>query len=256
MRILITAGPTLSPLDAVRHIANRSSGTLATTLAQLAHDAGHHVLLLRSVLCTCPPPQGIDLLPFDTHRSLLQTLQDCATQERIHALWHAAAVGDFIVEKITTTENQPSPPQSHDLKPPTTAPARPSDTDNATAAAPLPGKLDSRSGPLHITLALAPKILPLLPDLFPAATIVGWKYEVDGSRHDVIQKGLRQLRQCRTAACVLNGPAWGEGWALLRPDASCQAASTHQELFTLLAQVSGSEHRGVAGKLCPPKCEA
>ncbi len=46
MKILITAGPTREPIDAVRFISNRSSGQMGLALAQAAVDAGHQVMLL------------------------------------------------------------------------------------------------------------------------------------------------------------------------------------------------------------------
>lgn len=46
MRLLITAGPTREPIDAVRFISNRSSGRVGLSLAEHAGGAGHDVLLL------------------------------------------------------------------------------------------------------------------------------------------------------------------------------------------------------------------
>ena len=45
-RMLITAGPTHEPIDAVRFIGNRSSGRLGISLAETAADAGWRVRLL------------------------------------------------------------------------------------------------------------------------------------------------------------------------------------------------------------------
>ena len=46
MRILITAGPTREPIDAVRFISNRSSGKMGLALARAAALGGHEVTLL------------------------------------------------------------------------------------------------------------------------------------------------------------------------------------------------------------------
>ncbi|MEZ6211575.1 MAG: phosphopantothenoylcysteine decarboxylase [Phycisphaerales bacterium] len=45
-RLLITAGPTHEPIDAVRYLANRSSGRLGVELANAAADVGWSVTLL------------------------------------------------------------------------------------------------------------------------------------------------------------------------------------------------------------------
>src|SRR5689334_870011 len=46
MKVLITAGPTREPIDAVRFIGNRSSGKMGLALARAAIAAGHRVVLL------------------------------------------------------------------------------------------------------------------------------------------------------------------------------------------------------------------
>ena len=64
------------------------------------------------------------------------------------------------------------------------------------------------------------KILPKLREVFPAARIVGWKFEVEGNRTDVLAKASRQLQECRSDACVVNGAAWGDGFGFFTPDKS------------------------------------
>jgi len=46
MKILLTAGPTHEPIDAVRYIGNRSSGRMGAAIAQAAMDAGDVVTLI------------------------------------------------------------------------------------------------------------------------------------------------------------------------------------------------------------------
>jgi phosphopantothenoylcysteine decarboxylase/phosphopantothenate--cysteine ligase len=55
MRILITAGPTREPIDPVRYIGNRSSGTMGRFLAQSAIRGGHEVtLIVGPIVVTMP----------------------------------------------------------------------------------------------------------------------------------------------------------------------------------------------------------
>ncbi len=54
--MLITAGPTWEPIDAVRYLANRSSGRLGIHVAEAAHVAGWEVTLLLGAGATAPPP--------------------------------------------------------------------------------------------------------------------------------------------------------------------------------------------------------
>jgi hypothetical protein len=46
---------------------------------------------------------------------------------------------------------------------------------------------------------------------------VGWKYELNGTRQDALARARRQMAANRTDACVLNGAAWGNGFALCTP---------------------------------------
>ena len=50
-RLLVTAGPTWVPLDAVRHLANFSTGRMGATLARAAAAAGWEVTLLYGPGC-------------------------------------------------------------------------------------------------------------------------------------------------------------------------------------------------------------
>ena len=51
--------------------------------------------------------------------------------------------------------------------------------------------------------------------MFPASIIVGWKFEIDGTPADVLAKGKRQIDECLTDACVLNGKAYGAGFGVI-----------------------------------------
>lgn len=77
------------------------------------------------------------------------------------------------------------------------------------------GKHSTREGVLWAELRPTPKILARLRDLYPQAWITGWKYEVDGSREEVLQRAREQVTACRSDAVVANGPAYGPGFCWL-----------------------------------------
>ena len=92
-RLLITAGPTHEPIDAVRFLGNRSSGRLGIALAACAADRGWRVTLLlgpvgRPVGCT-----DAEVLRFTTTTELRALLSDGAPH--CDALVMAAAVADY-----------------------------------------------------------------------------------------------------------------------------------------------------------------
>jgi phosphopantothenoylcysteine decarboxylase/phosphopantothenate--cysteine ligase len=90
--VLVTAGPTHEPIDAVRFLGNRSSGRMGLALAESARDLGARVTLLLGP-SELPPPGGVDVRRFTTAAELLAL----ATSEApgADAVAMAAAVADF-----------------------------------------------------------------------------------------------------------------------------------------------------------------
>ena len=100
MRILITAGPTREPIDAVRFISNRSSGKMGIAIAQAAVDAGHEVtLLLGPVMMHGSLHETMRVYRFGSSAELKQLLEahfpDC------DVLVMAAAVADYRMERAS-----------------------------------------------------------------------------------------------------------------------------------------------------------
>jgi phosphopantothenoylcysteine decarboxylase/phosphopantothenate--cysteine ligase len=99
MRILITAGPTREPIDAVRFISNRSSGKMGISIAEAAAKAGHDVtLLLGPVLMHESLRDSMRVYRFGSSADLKQMLEahfpDC------DVLVMAAAVADYRVQQV------------------------------------------------------------------------------------------------------------------------------------------------------------
>ncbi|MEM1166198.1 MAG: phosphopantothenoylcysteine decarboxylase [Planctomycetota bacterium] len=93
-RLLITAGPTHEPIDAVRFLGNRSSGTLGIALAETAADAGWDVRLALGPTPRHPREhERLDVIHYRSTADLERTLAE-------HAPWcdvlvMAAAVADY-----------------------------------------------------------------------------------------------------------------------------------------------------------------
>ncbi len=96
MRILITAGPTQEPIDAVRYIGNRSSGRLGIALAEDAVARGHEVTLLLGPACVLPMGRA-DALHLERFRTTaeLQELLARYWPGELHCLIMTAAVADY-----------------------------------------------------------------------------------------------------------------------------------------------------------------
>ena len=70
-RVLVTAGGTREPLDAVRFVGNRSSGRMGVALAEEARRRGAEVVLLAANLAV-PPPAGVETIPTPTAETMLE----------------------------------------------------------------------------------------------------------------------------------------------------------------------------------------
>jgi phosphopantothenate---cysteine ligase (CTP) len=180
---LVTCGPAYEPIDDVRRITNQSTGELGSILSENLSDAGFDVLCLRGEMAIYPKPRDVRVVPFTTNDSLLAVLERLPAQPA--AAFHAAALCDFLVHEIEGADR-----------------AR---------------KIRSTLSELRLILRPAQKILPRLRSLFPKAVIVGWKYELDGSRADAVARAREQMAASKTNACVVNGAPYGAGFGFLEP---------------------------------------
>ena len=70
-RVLVSAGGTREPLDAVRFLGNRSSGRMGVALAEVSRKRGADVTLLAANL-TVPPPPGVEVVETPTAEAMLE----------------------------------------------------------------------------------------------------------------------------------------------------------------------------------------
>jgi phosphopantothenoylcysteine decarboxylase/phosphopantothenate--cysteine ligase len=123
VRVLVTAGPTREPIDAVRVVSNRSSGRMGVAIAEQALALGARVVLAAGPGVAVPP--GPETTRFETAADLEALLARLAPG--VDVVFHAAAVADF----------------------------RP--------AAVAPGKLDRRGGAAELRLEPVPDLAAGMP---------------------------------------------------------------------------------------------
>ena len=90
--VLISAGGTREPLDAVRFVGNRSSGRMGVALAAEARRRGAEVTLLAANL-TLPAPDGVELVETPTAADLER--EAVARSSEADVVVMAAAVADY-----------------------------------------------------------------------------------------------------------------------------------------------------------------
>ena len=209
MHCIVTAGPTYEPIDQVRRLTNHSTGQLGTGLAKRLADDGHEVTLLRGRSAThTEMPEGVGLKQFTTSADLAEKLERLA---KVDAVFHAAAVSDFAAGQVfrRAAGGQLEPLNQ--------------------------GKLGTRDGELLLELKPTPKIITSLREWFAEALLLGWKYEVDGDRDSALGQGQTQIVENQTNGCVVNGPAYGNGFGWLSNADQAEHLADKAELFSKLA---------------------
>lgn len=205
---VVTIGPTREPIDAMRLISNRSTGELGTRLALQLKGNGHPVIALRGLGSTADRTPlmdaGIRVVPFDSTAELQEALEGLSHEPIRGTLFHTAAVSDYFLPH------------------------------------PEPGKIPTGGGPLTLTLEPTPKLLPRMREWFPEAGVIGWKFEAQGHREDALAAGMRQIAACGTDACVVNGPAYGDGFGVLSDSGNLTHIGGREALALFLARNASS----------------
>jgi phosphopantothenoylcysteine decarboxylase/phosphopantothenate--cysteine ligase len=92
LKVLVTAGPTVEPIDPVRYITNRSSGKMGYALARAARRRGAKVILVTGPTALTPPI-GVELIPVKTAEEMREAV--FAHIEGCRIVLKAAAVADY-----------------------------------------------------------------------------------------------------------------------------------------------------------------
>jgi phosphopantothenoylcysteine decarboxylase/phosphopantothenate--cysteine ligase len=116
-RILVTAGPTHEPIDAVRYLGNRSSGTMGFAVAAEATRRGARVTLVSGPVALEDPPD-VEVVRIETADEMAAAVIDRYAE--VDAVVMAAAVADFRPERAAAGKlKKESGPPSLVLQPTT-----------------------------------------------------------------------------------------------------------------------------------------
>jgi phosphopantothenoylcysteine decarboxylase/phosphopantothenate--cysteine ligase len=113
VKVVVSAGGTREPLDAVRYVGNRSSGRMGVALAEEARRRGADVTLLAANLAV-PAPHGVDVLDTPT----VEALAEAATRHAdADLVLMAAAVSDYAPLPLDGKRPKSDQPWSVELAP-------------------------------------------------------------------------------------------------------------------------------------------
>ena len=97
-KILVTAGPTISPIDPIRYITNRSTGKMGYAIAEECRDRGAKVILI-SGPTNIEPPFGIITYNVQTNGEMLNEVLNHF--EEMDIVIKSAAVADYKASKYS-----------------------------------------------------------------------------------------------------------------------------------------------------------
>ena len=117
LRVLVTAGPTFEPIDAVRYLGNRSSGKMGFAVAREAARRGAAVTVVSGPVGLADP-EGIEVLHVETSDEMAAAVLERFEGSDVVVM--AAAVADFKPGRAVTAKlKKDAGPPELDLQPTT-----------------------------------------------------------------------------------------------------------------------------------------
>lgn len=137
LKVLITSGGTVEPVDDVRVITNKSTGKTAALLADRLIESGIEVTYLHAAQAAVPNLACVQPA-FTDFSSLKNSLETLLKEEKYDFVVHSAAVSDYSVE-------------------------------------PFAGKINSDAEQITLTLKKNPKLINLIKTISPQSSLIGFK---------------------------------------------------------------------------------
>jgi len=154
VRVAVTAGPTVEPIDGIKMISNFSSGKMGIAVARMAALRGAEVVLIYGP-GTERPPEGVRTIRVKTTQEMKEALEE-EVRKGMEVVVAAAAAQDLMVEK------------------------------------PFQRKLRSTET-VELRLVPAPRVADGIKRLSPRTFLVGFKAERGVSEGELISKAEEKL---------------------------------------------------------------
>jgi len=167
-RILITAGPTWVAIDKARVISNIASGETGFILAEKFKKANFSVTLLLGPGYYSKKIRGVKVIHFKFYVQLAKLLKNELRKYKYTGLIHAAAVADYQPKRV------------------------------------ISGKIDSNLKKININLVPTKKLINDFKKNYPNLFTVGFKFEPNTDRDNLVSKGRVLLKQATLDLVVAN----------------------------------------------------
>lgn len=213
MKLLVTAGNTLVPIDKVRCLLNIFTGRTGASIARCAWERGHSVTLLTShpEVAGEPPTENWTLISYRTFEDLQSLMKEQIEEGGLDAVVHCAAVSDYLSGGIfAPAEHTRFRPESGRWE-----------SDSATAPALVDraaGKVKSDEPELWLRLVRAPKLIDLIRrDWGFRGLLVKFKLEVGIDDKQLLAIAERSRRHSEADLMVANTLEGASKCAFLGP---------------------------------------
>jgi phosphopantothenoylcysteine decarboxylase/phosphopantothenate--cysteine ligase len=165
-QVLITAGPTIEPIDPVRVITNQSTGKTGILLAAELISSGAKVTLVYGPGIV-EPPRGAKTIPVKTVNEMFGAVKKQLKSKKFDIVILSAAAADYTVKA---------------------------------------NKSKIRSTEKHVVIKLqkAPKIIDQIKKIQKNVFLVGFKAETNVSKKVLVDSAIRKLRESSADMIVAN----------------------------------------------------
>ena len=100
MKILVSYGPVAVPVDSMRLLTNRSTGSTGEFLCKGLRKLGFEIVVLRAKTCPALQVEGIEEISFETFDPFRSLLREQLKSHEFRGVIHLAAVADYSVDRI------------------------------------------------------------------------------------------------------------------------------------------------------------
>jgi phosphopantothenoylcysteine synthetase/decarboxylase len=231
MRILVTAGNTLAPIDRVRCLTNIFTGRTGAQIALEAQGRGHDVTLLTShpdvvaelTFGKVPQDVGWAAHQYQTFAELHGLMEAATRADKLDAVVHSAAVSDYLPAGVYAPG--PFTRFRDDAHWESSTPELPALVDRRA------GKVKSDEPELWLRLVRAPKLVDMIraPWGF-RGILVKFKLEVGVSEERLLEIAERSRVHSHADLMVANTLEGAASWAYLGPRQGRYARIARNEL--------------------------
>ena len=201
MRVLVTAGPTIEPIDPIKLITNRSSGKMGIAVARIAAARGAEVTLIYGPGSEVPPA-NVKLVKVQTTAEMRDVFgRELGSQHDV--VVSAAAAQDFAVER----------PAEQKLR---------------------------HSKPMMLKLVPAPRVLDGVRKLAPDAFVVGFKAEYDVSDEELLKAAKDKLGEGLDMVVANDVARSGAGFGIDTNEVLIVTPSGSKSMNATKAEIAGA----------------